>query len=132
MLGSHVGSRASTGPNPPICALPGIARTGPKAPVAGPGLLVRTAARWLAKRVDRPLTVRCTMATNIMDAIAGGAGLGIIPCVVGDADQRMVRIYDDVELETNTSWLVYHQDLRKVPANQILSDRITKIFAELP
>lgn len=89
-------------------------------------------ARWRAKHVGTEPALKCTMATNILDAIVGGAGIGILPVAIGDEDERLVRLYGGVRLENNNSWLVYHQDLRRVPIIRILSDRISKIFAGLP
>lgn len=49
---------------------------------------------------------------SVLNAIAEGVGVSMMPCYVGDADERLVRMTPPVEALTLKLWLLTHQDLR--------------------
>lgn len=48
--------------------------------------------------------------------IAAGAGIGVLPCFIGDGDPNLARILPDIVI-TRSFWLVTHQDNRHLPRN---------------
>ncbi len=53
--------------------------------------------------------------------IASGAGLGVLPCFIGDADPTLVAILPDVMI-TRSFWLVTHQDTGQYPSIRAFTD----------
>jgi DNA-binding transcriptional LysR family regulator len=50
--------------------------------------------------------------------IAAGAGVGVLPCFIGDRDPLLVRILPAVRI-MRSFWLVTHQDTRHLPRNGV-------------
>jgi len=48
----------------------------------------------------------------VLSALAAGMGVGMMPCYLGDADDRLVRMTPPFESLTLKLWLLTHQDLR--------------------
>ncbi|WP_353203303.1 LysR family transcriptional regulator [Sphingomonas sp.] len=58
--------------------------------------------------------------------IASGAGIGILPCFIGDADPKLVAILAEIRI-TRSFWLVTHQDTSLFPAIRAFSDWLTAL-----
>jgi DNA-binding transcriptional LysR family regulator len=86
---------------------------------------------WLAQRLgDRTPRVRASRIALQLEAIRAGAGLGLLPCFVGDADPGLVRVSPRIaELEADY-WLLVHPDLRAVPRVRRVIDWIRAEFRE--
>ena len=53
---------------------------------------------WLTARLgDRPPRVRANRLSLQLGAIRAGAGLGLLPCIVGDADASLVRVTPPID-----------------------------------
>ncbi|PZO91896.1 MAG: LysR family transcriptional regulator [Sphingomonas sanxanigenens] len=63
--------------------------------------------------------------------IASGAGVGIIPCFIGDADPRLARLLPDRIDIRRTFWLVVHRDLRGVSRVSRFVDWLDALVIEL-
>lgn len=50
--------------------------------------------------------------------IASGAGVGVLPCFIGDRDSQLVPILPELAI-TRSFWLVTHQDSRHLPRNAL-------------
>jgi len=85
-------------------------------------------ARWLAARLEREPSLRCTQAVNILDGIKGGFGLGVIPCFVGDEEADLVRVGAPLADDRSQLWLVIHEDLRRAPRVRAVVERIGELF----
>lgn len=48
----------------------------------------------------------------VLSALAAGAGIGMMPCYVGDADKRLVRMTPPFKWIELKLWILTHQDLR--------------------
>jgi DNA-binding transcriptional LysR family regulator len=84
---------------------------------------------WLMRHLgDHRPRVRANRFSLQLEAIRAGAGLGILPCFVGDADPSLVRLTAPIdELGADYSLLV-HPDLRNVPRVRLLIDWIRSTF----
>lgn len=48
----------------------------------------------------------------LLNAVAGGLGVSVLPCYLGDADARLVRAAQPIETLTIELWVLTHSDLR--------------------
>ena len=86
---------------------------------------------WLAARLgDRPARVRSSRLALQLEAIRAGAGLGILPCFVGDADPSLVQLTPRIEELEADYWLLVHPDLRAVPRVRRVADWIRAVFRD--
>lgn len=71
--------------------------------------------------------LRCSSINTQYRLIASGAGIGVLPCFIGDRDPELVRLLPEIAI-TRSFWLVTHQDSRHLPRNalfvQWLSDLV--------
>ena len=63
-----------------------------------------------------------------LEAIRAGAGLGILPCFVGDADPSLSRLTPPIEGVEAHYWLLVHPDLKAVPRVRQVMERIRGAF----
>ncbi len=85
--------------------------------------------RWLAERLGgKPVAVRLSQTNLIRDAVAAGAGLGILPCYFGDADRRMMRVSAPIDDLLADYWLIVHRDLARLPWVRQVADWIKREF----
>lgn len=72
--------------------------------------------RWLARVApDRRVAFRCNSTASLALAAGLGVGLAVLPCFVGDADPRLVRLDGPEPAPTLELWLLVHGDLRRTP-----------------
>lgn len=55
---------------------------------------------------------QCRASRAVQNAAATGLGLAFLPCYVGDADPRLVRVTDPIEALDMELWVLTHSDLR--------------------
>jgi DNA-binding transcriptional LysR family regulator len=85
-------------------------------------------SRWMQARHGDRIAVRGNDAMSVRELVAGGAGLSVFPCFVGDSDPRLVRVAPPItELETD-QWLVSHHEERHEPAVHAVADRIAALM----
>jgi DNA-binding transcriptional LysR family regulator len=85
-------------------------------------------ARWLNAHHGDRMGVRGNDARTVVDLVAGGAGLTVLPCFVGDSDERLVRVAAPIGELTTEQWLVTHQDERHTPPVRLVADRIAALM----
>jgi DNA-binding transcriptional LysR family regulator len=86
---------------------------------------------WLRERLgDGQPRVRASRVSLQLEAIRAGAGLGILPCFVGDADVGLVRVTPVIDELAADYWLLVHADLRAVPRVRHVIDWIREVFAD--
>jgi DNA-binding transcriptional LysR family regulator len=84
---------------------------------------------WLMRRLgDRRPRVRASRFLLQVEAIRAGAGLGILPCFLGDDDPALVRLTAPIPEVSADYWLLVHPDLRAVPRVRRLMDWIVAAF----
>jgi DNA-binding transcriptional LysR family regulator len=71
------------------------------------------AAEWIAANVppDR-ITFRSNSLVNQLMAVAAGLGIALLPCYLGDRDERVRRISGVLPDLSSELWIVTHQDLK--------------------
>ena len=86
---------------------------------------------WLTARLgERPPRVRASRIALQLEAIRAGAGLGILPCFVGDADATLLRLTSNIEELEADYWLLVHPDLRAVPRVRRVVDWMRRVFTD--
>jgi len=103
-----------------LYASPGYLAQAPDLPLAEhPMCLIEGTVAWLVPTVwktreqgeDRAV-FQCRASRAVQNAAVEGIGLTFLPCYVGDADDRLVRVGDPVESLDMDLWVLTHPDLR--------------------
>jgi len=58
--------------------------------------------------------------------IASGAGVGVLPCFIGDRDNHLAPVLPDLTI-TRSFWLVTHQDSRHLPRNALFVEWLSSL-----
>lgn len=105
--------------NPPTeWANPDILWIGPER-----GMGYRSLEAWMdATGADARCRFRIDSVAGMSAAMAARAGVGVLPCYVGDADPRLVRISAPIPDLATDLWMLTHADLRRTA-------RIRALFA---
>ena len=88
------------------------------------------AAHWVLARNDISVCAWANSAATLRDLIRGGAGIGVMPCFVGDQDPALARAGGFIEDLTETQWLVMHDDDRRRRDVRMVIDRLVALFTE--
>lgn len=85
-------------------------------------------ARWAERaRGGAPVILRTPHVVALLEAVAAGHGIGVLPCWMGDADPRLVRLADDPP-GRRECWLVIHEALRRQARIRAVADWLTALF----
>jgi len=85
--------------------------------------------KWVERHLQRSAHIRCNNSVNVLDAILGGAGIGIAPCWIGAEEPNLVQLTAPLDdLDTDGLWLVVHEELRNRPRVRLAADRIAALF----
>jgi DNA-binding transcriptional LysR family regulator len=98
----------------------------------GDGFGATAIRRWIERNVDpRRQACRVNSVLSIAESIAAGAGVGILPCYVGNSHADLVRIGDPIgELDTGL-WVLTHPDLRHSARVRAFTDYVGTELAKL-
>ncbi len=92
-----------------------------------PDLLYAPELRYLAEiEADLSATVRSSSINAQHRMIAAGAGIGVLPCFVGDADKWLVPVLPDQRI-TRSFWLVTHKDTHNLARVRAFKDWLTAL-----
>jgi DNA-binding transcriptional LysR family regulator len=87
--------------------------------------------RWvLALLKGKRPAVRVNNWLVLQEAVRAGAGLGVLPCYLGDADQALRRLAGPVPEIAADQWLLVHRDLRDLPRVRAVMDSLIRLFQE--
>lgn len=89
--------------------------------------LVATGFRWLPERAGR-IAFRASDMGAQREALVAGLGLGVQPCLVGDADPGLVRVAAFPTGE-DPVWALWPEDLRGVARVAAVVDLVGRLFA---
>ncbi|MCW1383875.1 LysR family transcriptional regulator [Novosphingobium sp. KCTC 2891] len=94
-----------------------------------PDLLYAPELRYLAEiEPDLSATVRSSSINAQHRMIAAGAGIGVLPCFIGDADKWLVPVLPEQRI-TRTFWLVTHKDTHNLARVRAFKDWLTALVA---
>jgi DNA-binding transcriptional LysR family regulator len=84
---------------------------------------------WLCAKIGRVPEIRCSNASNILNALVTGAGLAVMPCWIGAEEPMLMQLTPPIEnLDRDVMWLVVHQDMRNRPRVRLVADRLAALF----
>ena len=63
----------------------------------------------------------------VLDLVLAGAGRAVLPCFVGDAEPRLVRLGPPIAELAHEQWLVMHHEDRHDPAVRTVARRIARL-----
>ena len=82
----------------------------------------------IAKDPKGHFALRASTLSAQLTAIRAGAGIGVVPCYLGDTDTTLMRVSRVVpELEA-VHWLIVHRDLRDLPRVQAVIRCVRGMF----
>ncbi len=81
------------------------------------------AMRWMVEQSGgkAPVT-RSNSMSNLVHVVNAGLGIAPLPCIVGDADPRLVRCSEIIAPAMVTSWIVTRRELKDTPRVRALID----------
>jgi DNA-binding transcriptional LysR family regulator len=80
---------------------------------------------WLVRRFPgAPVHLRTSSTAALTSSAVAGAGIAVLPCFVGDAERRLVRLDTPGEIPSSGLWVIVHRDLRR-------SARVSLVRAEV-
>lgn len=92
-----------------------------------PDLLYAPELRYLAEiEPDLVATVRSSSINAQHRLIAAGAGIGVLPCFIGDSDKWLVPVLPERRI-TRSFWLVTHKDTHNLARVRAFKDWLTAL-----
>jgi DNA-binding transcriptional LysR family regulator len=79
---------------------------------------------------DRPIACELSDISGHLIAARAGAGIAGLPCFLGDRDNDLVRVGEDLPSFSRDIWLVVHRDLRKTPPVRAVMDFVAALIDE--
>jgi len=64
------------------------------------------------EEIERQIVFASSTTLAVVNATAAGMGFTFMPCYVGDANKRLVRVGDPIDTRTIELWILTHPDLR--------------------
>lgn len=89
---------------------------------------VTPSARWLQAHHGDRIRVKGNDPMAVRELIATGAGLGILPCLVGDSDPCLMRAGPLIAELTAEQWLVTHHTERHAREVRAVMERIVRLM----
>ncbi|HVP68011.1 MAG TPA: LysR family transcriptional regulator [Anaeromyxobacteraceae bacterium] len=94
------------------------------------GLGTLPEARWLDERAPAgSFALRANRVTLLVEAVAQGMGLAVLPCYAAAYDGRLVELIGPADVLERDLWLVLHRDSRRNARTRALADMLA---AQLP
>lgn len=89
------------------------------------------ATRWMMRHVnEQDVVFRSDSLLVQLGAVREGTGIAILPCFLGDAERRLKRIFDPVNIDdTGGCWLLTHPRLRRVARIRVFMSYIAAAVA---
>jgi DNA-binding transcriptional LysR family regulator len=94
-------------------------------------LASKPAFRWLEERhPGRKIAARGLSTADVAAAVLAGAGLGALPCLVGDREPTLVRLEDAPRETWSPVWLLTHRELQPAARVRAVVGHLSKAFRE--
>lgn len=82
-------------------------------------------SRWFSRTFKKATPrVRCNSLQSLTGLVEAGAGLGVLPCYLGDTHSGLERVTDPLEGYGTGLWLLTHQDLRRMARIRVVLDEL--------
>ena len=103
-------------------------------PIVGyvPDQIYAPELRYLDEIAGNPVATLTSTSVNAQaQMVRHGAGIGILPCFIGDLDRDLSRLLPDKIDIRRSFWLVVHRDMRSVARVRYFMDWLTALVANL-
>lgn len=94
-----------------------------------PAFARHPATHWLNAQ-DVPVRFLANSVATVHQLVRAGAGIGIMPCMIGDRDPALARAGPIIQDLTEDQYLVMHADDRHRPQMRRLIDRIVALYRD--
>ena len=84
--------------------------------------------QWPHRHAGADIAVTVNRPRSLRDLILAGAGAGVLPCFVGDADMRLQRVGGEIAELRHDQWIVMNNDDRHRREIRAVADRMTKLL----
>ncbi len=91
-------------------------------------IAVPKALRTWTNGSNATLTVDSMAATLL--ALKAGHGLGVLPCIIGGADEHLIRVMPELCHQDESIWLVVHDDIRHTRRVRTVCDFLEAVVKE--
>ncbi|MGJ7575100.1 LysR family transcriptional regulator [Variovorax sp. RB2P76] len=89
--------------------------------------------KWLRSVAGkRPIACELSDINSHHAAVHAGAGVGGLPCFLGDADETLLRVADDEPSFARDIWLVVHRDLKSAGPVRAAMDFLVEMMKRTP
>lgn len=72
--------------------------------------------------LEKQVAMHHATSTGLLSGVRSGFGLGVLPCVVADADPDLVRCFTPREGHGRDMWLLTHERVRRSPRVRLAMD----------
>ncbi|CAN7220725.1 LysR family transcriptional regulator [Rhizobium sp. LjRoot258] len=96
----------------------------------GTDIATTPADKWTFEQPDYWITGWTNTPHMLFYLIRGGAGRGVLPCFIGDADQSLVRAGPLIDELTYEMWVTAHDDERQRLEVRTVIDRLVALLSE--
>lgn len=93
----------------------------------GKEVAITPSARWTLDQPNLWITAWANAPSMLYHLVRGGAGRGVLPCFIGDADTDLVRAGQPIADLEHTMWIVMHDDERHRPEVRTVIDRLVHL-----
>ena len=96
-------------------------------PLIASTLLQNLGNRWIEESVpNADITQRTNSMSSVMASVQSGLGAAIMPCMMGDAIEGLVRLFPPIEELTVPGWMVTTDTARRQPHIRVVIDLVVK------
>lgn len=84
--------------------------------------------RWPHENRADSIVVTVNRPHALRDLALAGAGVALLPCIVGDLEPRLERVGGEIEVLRHRQWIVMNNDDRHRPEIRVVVDRMTRLM----
>lgn len=84
--------------------------------------------RWPRQQAAERVSVIVNRPRSLRDLIRAGAGVGVLPCFVGDLDPRLERAGNEIPELRHRQWIVMNNDDRHRSDVRAVADRLSRLL----
>ncbi len=95
-----------------------------------PGGSPTASSAWLKEKMEKPAAMSFSSPTLVFDAAIAGTGLCVLPCFVGDIEEKLHRYTAPIKELEHIQWLVSHDEDRHLSHVKQASKALHAMFME--
>lgn len=84
--------------------------------------------RWPRQNAPERIVATVNRPRSLRDLVRAGAGLGVLPCFVGDLDPTLERVGEEIPELRHRQWIVMNSDDRHRSDIRLVADRLAKLL----